>query len=437
MNLLELYKHILDSGGLIVDDKGCVSVNCEKFVMDKSVITKNTPVLVEGKRLVLPTREHLQNSDKDLVQVFHPICENIMRGESVVINKLRNVLVTRLNFTIAGVINSILDLGASAEKQNRLNPDQIEVLSVAPQIDETTPSVFTEIITKTLASDKLNSIVDIYLKKSGIINGAKFSKVGVVSFPLYEELCKEEDVVYGVKLRKKDKASFKAIFEYMFPNIQEKGSYNRGSVSQIAPFLDSLMQSFMGVAGRINDIVEIFNTNIDCYDKLLINAEWVDAFRDLYPFLLEGQKIPMQAGNEGSTPKKQEVAEPQQPAQQPQVTQPQLQYQTPTPVPQPQVYQQQPPVQQYQQPQTPQPQKDSDGKLIFQSPFARQPPQPQQPFYQPQYQMPQQQLYQPQYQQQQVLDPRMQAFYGNQQMEQVRSNQNQQWPNNQISRSVI
>lgn len=432
MDLLDLYKNILDAGGLTVDEKGCVSINCDKFITDKSTMVQNKPVLVEGKRLVLPTREHLQNSDKNLVQVFHPIRENIMHGESIVITKLRNILTIRLNYTIAGVINSIIDLGASAEKQNRLNPDQIEILSVAPQIDETTATVFTEIITKTFASEKANALVDIYLKRSGTINGVKFSKVGVVTFPLYEELCKEEDIVYGVKLRKKDKASFKAIFEYLFPNIAEKGSYNRGSVSQIAPFLDSLMQSFMAVASRVNDIVETFNTNFDCYDKLLINSDWVEAFGDLYPYLVEGQKIPMQAGNEG-TVKKQEVVENQQP--QP-VAQP-LQYQTPAPVPQPQVYTQAPPQQIYQQqpqlPQQPQPQKDSDGKLIFQSPFARQQQQPQ-PFYQPQYQQPQ---YQTPQMSPQMLDPRMQAFYNSQQRPPVASNQMQQWPTQQISRSVI
>lgn len=422
MDLLDLYKNILDAGGLTVDDKGCVSVNCDKFVSDKSTMTQNTPVIVEGKRLVLPTREHLQNSDKNLVQVFHPIRENIMHGESLVITKLRNVLTTRLNYTIAGVINSIIDLGASAEKQNKLTPDQIEVLAIAPQLDETTAVVFTEIITKIFSGDKTKSIVDIYLKRSGTINGAKFSKVGVVTFPLYDELCKEEDVVYGVKLRKKDKTSFKAIFEYMFPNIAEKGFYNRGSVSPIAPFLDSLMKSFMAVASRINDIVEIFNTNIDCYEKLLINSDWVEAFDDLYPYLMEGQKIPMQAGNEG-TVKKQEVVEntaTQMPQQAP-VTQP-LQYQTPAP--QPQVYNQPIPVPQA----TQQPQRDSDGKIIFQSPFTTQQPQPQ-PIYQPQYQ---------QQMPQQMLDPRMQAFYNSQQRNQFAGNQTQQWPNNQqMNRSVI
>lgn len=293
MKLNELYTSILSAAGLVVDEKGFVSVNNQLFTES----TKNDPVLVDGKRLVLPTHEHLTDPNKQSKLIFHPLSENILRGESVVVAKLRSLYTVRLNFAIAGIVTGLLDICASINKHRKLNPDQAGVLSVAPNCDEGTVDVFHSLLHKVF-SDEI-TFVKFYLRRSGIIKGVKYSRAGIVTFPFFEALVEAKDSLCGVKLRKKDKEAIQAIFEFILPGIGENEHYNRGSDSMIAPFLDALMKTFMGIAGALNDIIELYKDQIEDIEKLTFDSDWVEAFDNLEGMMSEIRKVPVQAGNEG------------------------------------------------------------------------------------------------------------------------------------------
>lgn len=293
MTLIELYTSMLAAAGLTVDDNGYVSVNNSLFTGSN----KNEPVLVDGKRLVLPTREQLTDPDRESKIIFHPLSENILRGESIVVAKLRSMYGIRLNFAVAAIVSGLLDLCASVNKHKLLTPDQSAVLSVAPNCDETTVRVFASLINKVFADE--STFVKLYLRRSGTIKGVKYSRAGIISFPFFEALQEAKDTLFGVKLRKKDKEALLAIFEFILPKIGEAESYNQGSDSTIAPFTDALMKAFMGVAGKLNDIIDLYKDKIDELEKLTFDADWVDAFEDLSVMTSEIRRVPAQAGNEG------------------------------------------------------------------------------------------------------------------------------------------
>lgn len=334
MNLIDLYKSILECGNLTTDDDGYVSV-----------MRSNAPVLINGKRLVLPTNNHLTSGNWSEKIIFHPLSENILRGESEIITKMRSVFNIRLNYTFAAIAQNLFSIVASAAEHHLLNPEQSEMLSAISEVDETTIDLFNKIIFAAIKESPDKAFINIFLKRGGVINGKKHSRVGVVTFPLYDEIKNsDQEIFHGIKLRVKDKLAIKQLYEYILPSLDKPESYNFGSDSSIAPFLHALMGTVLGIGSKFNDILELFTKEIDDSEMLVLASDWVETFENLGEMLPQIRLIPMQQGNEGTLKVAEtQVGTPQVVNQQPVVTQAQpLAYQAPQP--QPQVWQQ--PVQQ-------------------------------------------------------------------------------------------
>jgi hypothetical protein len=305
MKLLDLYRSLLSCANMVVTSDNCVS---------RSFGGKTEPAMIKGKRLVLPTKEHLSNPDWKERVAFHPLSENILRGESTVLEDFRTSLNVRLNYTIGLLAYQLMVIATSPDEHKKLNPDQTEFLSKVKAADESTLEALKKLM-KAMKTDQSNrAFVHIFLKRSGTVAGRKHSRVGVVTFPLYEELKNPkaaDDGVWGVKMRKKHIETLKALFEYMIPNIETAEAHNRGSDSTIAPYLDALMKAVLGVAAPLNDLIELFRNQLETGDendaagpdKLLFDDKWVEVFENLEVMQPEIRAIPMQAGNDGPSGK--------------------------------------------------------------------------------------------------------------------------------------
>lgn len=293
MKLNNLYRSILRYAGLDADDEGFIST-----VLDD----RREPALLDGARLVLPLPQHLRAVNPKEKIIFHPLSENILRGESEVLVKLREVINIRLNFTFGIIGQSLLQLVASPEEHHKLDPDQSELLIAVKNVDETTIKNFIAVMIEGVRQNANRLFMNIFLKRGGTIDTKRYSRVGVVTFGLYEELMKDGNEVYGVKLRVKDKETFKQLYNFIFPNVSVPMFYSRGSDSDVAPFLDALMKSSMAVACRFNDILEQFEDFIDEGDSMVFDSEWVSDFENLSTLIPEIRRVPVQAGNEGSAP---------------------------------------------------------------------------------------------------------------------------------------
>lgn len=299
MKLLEIYKAILAAAGLVVTEDNFVSSNVDG---------KLSPFLVGGKRLTLPTFDHQRNPDKSNMVLFHPLCENTLRGESEVMAAFRAALNANLQYVIGWLSYQLLTINGSVDLHATLTQDQHEFLSKVKQIDENTLK-FLEKIMKAMPVGQVGKcFASIFVKRSGEVGGKKYARVGVVSFPLYNELksttSKESKEVYGVKVtRNRDRDALIALYEYLIPNVEVPGSHNVGSNDLIAPNLDALMRGFMSVAGPLNDVINLFFDKLHEPEKILFNADWVEAFGDLKELQNEIRSVPMQAGNEGAANK--------------------------------------------------------------------------------------------------------------------------------------
>ncbi len=291
MEIINLYKDMLAIGNMTADKEGCISGAYKK---DDAV-----PVVIKGKRMVLPTSNQLKNADWSNRVVFHPLYEHAIRGESVVLTKYSNLVQIRINVVIGSLIDSMLQLAASNAEHQKLNPDQSEFLRVTKNIDEKTLSAFSSLVRAMPVSDSKTNFVSFYLKRNGTADGKKYARVGVVSFPFFEELTKDGEV-YGVKLRQKDREIFKNVMEYLFKDVTNPSAYNRGSDSGIAPYLDALVRTFVAIIGPINDVIELFNNVIEGIDQLLFDADFITYFDRLNEMRSEINAIPMLPGNEGT-----------------------------------------------------------------------------------------------------------------------------------------
>lgn len=293
MKMNDLYKEILRFAGISTDTDGYASID---------IYDSREPWLIKGRRVVLPTAAHLKQPEPDSKIIFHPLSEDIMRGESDVIEKLKRTINVRLNSAIGVIAQSLIHLIISPKLHAGLEPEQTDLLIAVKDADAKTLDYFiTHMLTGMKKSpDRL--FVNIYLKKGGTIHGRRYHRTGIVTFPFYKEVITESSSNLSSKIRVKDKKAFKDLFEFLFPGIAITDQYNYGGNSNTAPYLETLMKTAANIAARINTILDLFENEIESSESIRFNSDWLTYFDNLDIFTSEIRAVPMQAGNEGAVP---------------------------------------------------------------------------------------------------------------------------------------
>lgn len=262
MKLLELYNKFIDYAGLVIDnDKVYIPISNSK-----------EPYLVNGKQLVVPSSDILRGFNADSMTVFHPLSEDIIKGESAIINKLRYTINIKINVAIGVLVQSLLNLVDSPEYHKKLSPEQMELLYKIGEIDDKTIKSFITFMIKEVNDKEDRLFSYIYLKRAGTLDNVKYARVAVTSFPFYQSLLKGEKY----KFRPKDIDALKSVFQFILPEIDETEAYSYGSNSDVAPFLEALMFSSYKITQRINELVEMYKDHIDNYKSIMFNIDWYD-----------------------------------------------------------------------------------------------------------------------------------------------------------------
>lgn len=288
MKLIEFYQAVVEFAGCVVDAEGYIKIKGK---------SGTTPLTIDNKPVVLPTKEHLKNAVGKIL--FHPLRENLMSGESDVVKALRKVLIIRFNTAASAVCNTLLHIASDTEVQKTLSPEQLEVLTVLGDVDAKAVKTFIDI---TLAGFKRDSfsgpIVHLYNRRGALLAGTKYARVCKVHFPIYEEIKAGGDKIMGVKVRQKDKDTYSRLFHYVFPAIDEEDGYSAGSNSRLAPFFEATMSAAQKIASALNDVIEQYRDHIEGADELIFNNGWAEMLDRLGEFKRDIAMIPAQAGNE-------------------------------------------------------------------------------------------------------------------------------------------
>lgn len=259
-NLNSLYKAVLETIGVL-------RINPEGIVCR---ITGNTtrsgddellPTSINEKTLVLPTYDNLR-SDSDY-QFFHPLSENVMKGESLVISTLIKYIVLDINTTLIELVQNYAALISTEGVSEEMNTDQLAVarrvgLKDAKYLDFAT-SVRKAMIKKLAAKEYP---VSLFLKPKARIHEKVYNRGCIINFEL-SELYDEDACTYAdVKETRKNKGYSESILKTMkeiLPDFDKINQYSYGTFSKVAPYFCALIGGWYNVRKAMAEFCELHN----------------------------------------------------------------------------------------------------------------------------------------------------------------------------------
>lgn len=291
MKIRELYEAILVAVGAVVNDDGLISIT--------SPSDEPTPLMVDGKRLALPTDKLLNagafNPDGALI-AFHPICENVVLDASPVLKRLELAMTYRLTWVMRDLIQQLTAIAADPKQHKKLKMKAHGLLSALPDADERTKNDFFKIMehTTTIGQKKLMTL---YVRQGGTYGGEKVSRLGRFFPSIVDSLDQEKRTLFGVQLRKADVPAFLALIEYIVPDYRDPDRYSSPSNALVAPMFQALVKTYLKVANQLNKIIDIHAAQLDNADSMRIPTDWADEIQDLSKYR---ELIPVLPGNDGA-----------------------------------------------------------------------------------------------------------------------------------------
>ena len=304
-NLIQIYKDILSTAWMSANEKGVISRLIDPETGEKS------PVMIEDntdnkkkKTAVLPIKENLVGLDNSEFLVIHPLNENPSKPASPVVDFLRRMMSVRLNWVLSTMLPELLVFASSPAKHDLLKPEQLDILTCLADAGKDSASKFLKLLEASKAKNgHFSTIVSVYLTRGGVVKEKTFHRAAIVKFTLYEELIKagSDNVVMGVKLSKKDRDLFKKLFERVIPGIDNPQHYSTGSNANVAPFMDSMMNTFLKLFSITNDMVENYKVVFSIPNLMTVPMEWSDELMDIDSLSSIVRLVPPQRGNEGDS----------------------------------------------------------------------------------------------------------------------------------------
>lgn len=285
MNLLDFYRKVLDYLSFETDDAGNIFVSRD---------SKTIPITIGGRRWVLPTDNQLKDVDNKTTLVFHPLREPMVGNETEVLEALREAINTVLNLRVGMLGGRLLQLAASTKQHPQFDPDQMTLPIQVPGADETSAQHWQKILMQNVKVNRDKVVVNIFLRKGGRVNEVRYARVGITSFPMWREIEKDSESIYGIKVRPKDKILFKQVLKYIFPDIEDAEAYNRGSDSKIAPWFEALMSTALNLSLAVNEVAKRFESHLINPETIIFDESWLEAMEHLDRFSPEIRRIPMQ-----------------------------------------------------------------------------------------------------------------------------------------------
>lgn len=228
-----LYTTLLSTLELAPDEVGLLSS-----------VTSGNPIILEGKRLALPTKDVLKMlADNDII-AFHPLSENIFEGISPVHQWLRNIIMERTSDIIMSTGYVLLKLAADKSLHEKLTENQLAKLSVLSGADEKLVESYRK-LANSIDYSTPKRIINIKLAHGGELGDKRYARVAHASFPIAEQLEDGNKTIYDIDFRKKDIEILRNLFEIVVPGYREAGKYSHGSNSTVAPYFLVLLRVYV------------------------------------------------------------------------------------------------------------------------------------------------------------------------------------------------
>lgn len=287
MNLLEFYRSVLVSTGCQVDEDGLISyIGFEK----------NVPCYIGNLRMILPTKELLDNPDWENFVAFHPLSESNIRGESPVIKKMRLFMNTRITHVLTELMLGLLNIAADTSLHKKLSGPALPFLKAVPVANEKTVKVLGKIFNN-IALEGERRVAGIYLKRGGKMEDKNYRRLATVFFPITKSIDDDSKEIFEVKLTAAEKTAITNLFYYILPGANEVDKYSFGSNSDTAPYFHALCGAYINVIRRLNSIVKMFSKHIPDADQLMTDISWEDYYDNLGVYASIIPSLPLNEGD--------------------------------------------------------------------------------------------------------------------------------------------
>lgn len=267
-------------------------------------------VMVDSKPLALPT-EAIVNNYSDSIVVFHPICENLLLGESPVIHETRMLIMEFLNDRILQLIDSILSIAIDEELVSSLTPKQMEFMRCAAGADSTSLKNWRSIMRRADTRGSANRVVTIFLKRGAMHGGSKHKRVANVNFNLVSDIDDGNLTLFGAKVRKSDLKLYSSIFRAIFDKLDDEDGYSAPSDSLTAPYFESLLHAYYNILEDMNGVTWNLRKPIEQTTgrKLHVNTDFMDAFRDILQYRDVLPTMPLNDGDRNARREEEQVTQ--------------------------------------------------------------------------------------------------------------------------------
>ncbi|AEH03491.1 hypothetical protein AVT69_gp065 [Pseudomonas phage PhiPA3] len=282
---LDCYKEVLTSLSCVFDDDGLISV--------EAPTGSAKPVKVEGRRLVLPTKEWLRKGFGEDYQPFHPLCESLSRrGTSPVMQFIQRSVKANLSHIVVFMATNLLRIAVDQSTHKDLPPDTTDFLKKLADADKSCLTAFEKLIGSAV---KKNRLMTVYLKNGGTFDGKKVDRMAIVRFPILEDLASESKEVLGIALTKKQRKVITALLRLVVPFGDNPEEYAYGTRSRVAPYFESILHAYHKIATVLNQLIHHYAVPLHMPIKPieLYDLKMLESFGKIY------NEIPVLAGNEG------------------------------------------------------------------------------------------------------------------------------------------
>jgi hypothetical protein len=293
MDLIEFYEGVLK--GLSIEDTAGTGLLSSTFDPEKP-----TPVQVGGKRLALPVKDILRAGKKEDQVIFHPLSENVTRGESDIIKALRDYIQWRNQSVVMLLATTMGHLAANQSEHKQHSAKAKKYLQQIPDFDEKTYLALVKLMTR-VTSDPDRRIISISLRQGSKTKEDGTLRSANVHFPLMDELEKDELEIFEMHMpSKKAKKRIAKLFELILGDEATRKTYSYGSRNMEAPYLHALLTTHSRIAEHLNAVVETHTSLLgaDLAKTLTTPLGWVPGLEEFAKFRA---MVPPQSGNEGAT----------------------------------------------------------------------------------------------------------------------------------------
>lgn len=276
----------------------------------------DTKITVRDRLLVMPLNSFLKNPNEKEI-FFHPLSEQITRGQSTIFKHIRRMGTLSLCSTITNLGFALLKLQEHPEVQRQMTVEQQNFMKGLIDTDKSSKEAWLNMAFLPIKEDPSRTdkwLLNIFIKNNGQFEGKNFRRVGVLNFPVFEHIqsgkkfTKGEGASEKTVGRAKDYLMFQQMANTLFPNWDTTEEYNSGYDGATGSNLVTFLRTYYRIGKRLNDIIDMFQvpfesvqvfTDVNSFrvsldwSELVLTEEGIEALTQL------ARRVPGLKGNIG------------------------------------------------------------------------------------------------------------------------------------------